>query len=279
MCYLQKTARISSMQINTIFIPSYNEEQLTNPHLTLIHGWGAESRVWEDWAREYLSPYYSITLIDLPGFGESPEIATTETLQEDWLQAIESGLPEKTHLLGWSLGGLISQQIALRNPEKIESLICLASTPRFTQNDGWKHSISPQIIHDFIKAISFETNQALKKFWRWQLQGIADSRAQMKALINHMRKRTLPSIKTLNQGLILLKDIDNRSTIKDIQMPTLWLLGEHDPLVPQEMRANLPELQPKAEIHILEDGSHIPFFSDPEPTAKAVLQFLNAQAK
>lgn len=266
------------MKINTIDIPSFNKSGQPNPNLTLIHGWAAESRVWENWAKEQLSPHYSLTLVDLPGFGESDEIETNTHLLEEWLQAVETVIPEKTHLLGWSLGGLIAQQIALRNPDKISALICLASTPRFTQNDGWTHSVSPKIINDFIKAVSIEAGNTLKKFWRLQLQGVENSRSLMKSLVNHMSQRSVPSLKTLNQGLILLKDMDNRELIKNLSMPTLWLLGERDPLIPQDIRETLHQLQPQAEIQILADGSHIPFFSKPEETAQAIIHFLNSHA-
>jgi len=263
------------MKLNTIIIPSFNENQQPNPNLTLIHGWGAESRVWEQWATEQFAPFYTVTLIDLPGFGDSPALPNSQTIEDDWIHALVEVLPEQTHLLGWSLGGLLAQQIALRYPQRIQSLICLATTPRFTQNDGWQRSVSPKIIGDFIQAISIEISAVLKKFWRLQLQGSDNSRALMKELTKHMSNRNIPSIKPLNQGLILLKDMDNREQLKNLTMPTLWLLGEKDPLIPQDIRLNLAQLQPSATINVIPGGSHIPFFSQPNETAQYINAFLN----
>lgn len=266
------------MKLNTIVIPSFDANQQPNPNLTLIHGWGAESRVWEQWAKEKFAPFFTVTLIDLPGFGDSPVLPNSSTIEDDWINALTEALPEKTHLLGWSLGGLLAQQIALRNPERINSLICLATTPRFTQNDGWQRSVSPKIIGDFIQAISIEISTVLKKFWRLQLQGSDNSRALMKQLMQHMSNRKKPTIKPLNQGLILLKDMDNRQQLKDLKMPTLWLLGERDPLIPQDIRLNLVDLQPNAEIEVIPGGSHIPFFSQADETAQYILDFLNGNS-
>ncbi|NPA71861.1 MAG: pimeloyl-ACP methyl ester esterase BioH [Gammaproteobacteria bacterium] len=263
------------MKLNRIIIPSFDAHNQANPNLTLIHGWGAESRVWEVWATEAFSKSYTLTLIDLPGFGDSPAQPNSPTLEANWIKALVAAMPDKTHLLGWSLGGLLAQKIALQHPERVTCLICLASTPRFTQNDGWTHSVSPKIINDFIKAIGLEISGVLKKFWRLQLQGADDSRALMKALTKHMSSRKIPSIVPLNQGLILLKDMDNRDQIKHLAMPTLWLLGERDPLIPQDIRLNLAELQPHAQIDILTGGSHIPFFSHPKDTAEHIQKFLN----
>ncbi len=256
--------------LNTIYIKSKKESA---KNITLIHGWGAESSIWQQWATDEFAEHYNITLIDLPGFGDSPQLATTDNLEQDWLDALAKVLPNKTHLLGWSLGGLLAQQLTLQYPQKITSLVCLASTPRFTQNDGWTRSVSPQIIGDFIKSIALEINGVLKKFWRLQLQGSKNSKQLMKDLINHMSNRKTPKLKPLNQGLILLKDMDNRSLLKNISIPTLWILGEKDPLIPQDIRLNLAKLQPLAEINILEGGTHIPFFSHPQQTAAILLNF------
>jgi len=256
--------------LNTITIPSAKSNA---PNITLIHGWGAESTVWQDWATENFADQYNITLIDLPGSGDSPQIKTSDKLEQDWIEALAKALPEKTHLLGWSLGGLLAQQITIQFPEKVLSLVCLASTPRFTQNDGWTRSVSPQIISDFIKSVAIEINGVLKKFWRLQLQGSDNARVLMKELVEHMSKRNPPKLIPLNQGLILLKDMDNRQQLKNIKQPTLWLLGEKDPLIPQDIRLNLADLQPQATIEILAGGSHVPFFSHPQQTTEALLRF------
>lgn len=261
--------------LNTITIPS---KKPNAESITLIHGWASESTVWQDWATQYFQAEYHITLIDLPGFGDSPQIETSESILQDWIEAIAEVLPAKTHLLGWSLGGLLAQQISLQFPEKVISLVCLASTPRFTQNDGWKHSVSPEIIADFIKAIGIEINSVLKRFWRLQLQGTDGSRVLMKELLTQMTKRKVPKLTPLNQGLTLLKDIDNRQQLQQIKQATLWLFGEKDPLIPQQIKNNLTKLQPEAKTCVIKGASHMPFFSHPEQTATELLDFWNKNA-
>ncbi len=243
--------------------------------LTLIHGWGAESAVWSDWA-EKLAEHINVVMIDLPGFGKSPAFDNmpTEQINQAWQQAIVEQLPEKTHLLGWSLGGLLAQQLALNYPDRIQSLICMASTPRFIQNDGWQWAVNPPILADFIKMLGIEYGTVLKRFWKLQLQGSSNARELMKRLNHHMKNRSLPDYNGLLQGLYLLRDIDNRDQLENIQAPTLWLLGEHDPLIPQQLITDLSQLQQHSEVVILEDASHMPFFSHPDETAQAILDFI-----
>ncbi len=247
--------------------------------LTLIHGWGADNQTWLSWAKSQLQPHYQLHLIELPGFGQSPSLdlpknTDDQTLNEAWLTALAEALPARTHLLGWSLGGLLAQQLAARYPDRIQSLTCLASTARFTQNDGWQWAVSPPLLADFIQALAIEASTVVKKFWRLQLQGSDNARPLMKQLTAQMQDRHLPSLTGLMQGLRLLKAIDNRQLLTQLSLPTLWLLGENDPLIPAEIMQAIQTLQPHSHIQIIEGASHMPFFSHPQPTAEALLQFL-----
>lgn len=260
---------MSKLHIQTLPSSNPNAE-----NLTLIHGWGADSAGWLEWAKTYLAPHFQVHLIDLPGFGQSAPLKKSADLNEAWLDSLAAVLPVKTHLLGWSLGGLLSQQLALAKPQHIQSLICMTSTPRFTQQDGWPNAVSPALMADFIKAIGVEYLAVLKQFWRLQLQGSDNARPLMKQLTAQISSRTLPSLAGLTQGLKLLRDMDNRPLLAQIKQPTLWLFGENDPLIPAALQTDLATLQPNAQTHIIEGASHMPFFSHPQITAQAILNFL-----
>ncbi|WP_248850484.1 pimeloyl-ACP methyl ester esterase BioH [Thiomicrospira microaerophila] len=254
----------------------YTESFGQGPSLSLIHGWGAESAVWRDWAETYLSANFKVTLIDLPGFGQSPPLKNLhqDEVNQAWLALIAEALPEQTYLLGWSLGGLMAQQLALRFPNKVKKLACIASTPRFIQADDWRYGVSMPLIADFVKAVGLDSAALLNRFWKLQLQGSDGGRRLIKHFVDQMKHRQLPSISGLQQGLQLLRDVDLRSSLIDIQVPSLWLLGEKDPLVPLAVTQGLLQCQPTASIAVIEGAAHVPFYSHPEQTADALIHFL-----
>ncbi|WFE69348.1 pimeloyl-ACP methyl ester esterase BioH [Thiomicrospira sp. R3] len=258
--------------------PLYTEQFGQGESLTLIHGWGAQSAVWRDWAKEYLAHDFKVTLIDLPGFGESAALKTRpdEQLNQAWLNELNQAMPEQTHLLGWSLGGLMAQQLALCYPDKITSLICLASTPRFVQADDWHYGVSVPLMSDFIKTVGLDSAALLKHFWTLQLQGGDGARQLIKHFLSQMENRQLPSLAGLQQGLNLLRDIDMRDKLAQLKSPTLWVLGENDPLIPLAMTKLLLSCQPNAQVAVIEGAAHVPFFSHPDQTADAILSFLKA---
>lgn len=252
--------------------------------LSLIHGWGAQNAVWREWAYSHLAPHFTVTLIELPGFGDSPKVelpkdlanATdkAEWLNQAWLSALMDALPPQTHLLGWSLGGLMAQQLALHAPERITKLICLATTPRFVQTEGWKWAVTPELMADFIKALGLDSWALLSRFWKLQLQGSDGARQLIKHLTTQMQGRKIPSFTALVQGLELLRDIDMRGHLQTLAQPTLWLLGEKDPLIPHDLAAQLAVLQPQARVEMVAGAAHVPFMSHPEQCAQIIKDFL-----
>ncbi|MCF6253976.1 MAG: pimeloyl-ACP methyl ester esterase BioH [Thiomicrorhabdus sp.] len=252
------------------------------PNLCLLHGWAAQNSHWRGWALHHLAPHFTVTLIELPGFGESDplDLSSPSPLQLEaaWVNAIQAVLPQKTHLLGWSLGGLLAQKIALQYPQQIDKLICLASTPRFTQNDQWQHGISPKLMADFMSAITQETLKTLNTFWKLQLQGSENARQHIKQFFALLKTCKLPSLTGLKQGLTLLKEMDLRNELPNLTQPTLWLLGENDTLIPanfiQETILKNSTIAPKTNVIILPKAGHMPFRSHPEATALSIIEFL-----
>ncbi|VAW49182.1 Pimeloyl-[acyl-carrier protein] methyl ester esterase BioH [hydrothermal vent metagenome] len=253
------------------------------PNLCLLHGWAAQNAHWREWAQQYLAPHFTVTLIELPGFGDSKPLHLNSPppleLETAWLKAIHAVLPQKTYLLGWSLGGLLAQKIALAYPQQINKLICLASTPRFTQNDQWQYGVSPKLMADFMSAITQETLQTLNTFWKLQLQGSENARQHIKQFFALLKTCKLPSLTGLKQGLILLKEIDCRDDLANLKMPTLWLQGEKDPLIPApfitEMLSKNSTIPPNMQITILPKSGHMPFRSHPAETAQSIIDFLS----
>ena len=79
--------------------------------LVLLHGWGMNSAVWSGFTRR-LAERWRLTLIDLPGHGASPYRG--ETVLQQWADACLESAPQRAVWLGWSLGGLVALEAALR---------------------------------------------------------------------------------------------------------------------------------------------------------------------
>lgn len=94
--------------------------------VVLLPGKGSSTPMWEPNLRHFLEyrPVYTLDLLGEPGLStETKRIETAED-QATWLKQVLEQLPESDiHLLGLSFGGWSAANVALKYPNKIQSLI------------------------------------------------------------------------------------------------------------------------------------------------------------
>lgn len=110
------------------------------PPLTLIHGVGARLESWDE-VVSTLAPKFQVIRLDLRGHGRSAAIdgaCTLEDFADDVRDVWERLGIAKSHLAGFSLGGLIAQSLALSDPHRIDRLIILSAVAGRTEDERAK---------------------------------------------------------------------------------------------------------------------------------------------
>ena len=100
--------------------------------LVLVHGFLGSSKMWKPQI-DFFKEYFRIITPDLPGFGKSNKIKShnsIESLAKLLLDCLEKKKINKFHLLGHSMGGMIVQEMAKKDANKISKLICYSTGPR-----------------------------------------------------------------------------------------------------------------------------------------------------
>ncbi len=242
--------------------------------VVLIHGWGSDSQIWQAWAEETFVGY-RLTFIDLPGHGNSPELAATDIAVADaWQDALLAVMPVRAMVVGWSLGGLLAQRLALSHPERVSALLLIASSPCFVQKQGWLPALEQSLFARYLTEVMTQTLTLLKSFVALQTLGSQKPKQLLKQLLPLLTDTLTTHHRALKQGLQLLEQLDLRQEIAALAMPTQWLLGEQDAIVPVALAQALPSLQPQARIDLVADAGHLPFLSSPAQTSLLVNQFL-----
>ena len=251
------------------------------PHIVLLHGWGLNSGVFDQVA-PLLAETMQVQLIDLPGFGHNAAIPLAE-LQETFAQ-LASVIPDNAIVLGWSLGGLLAQQLALSHPQKVSKLITVASTPHFmavadtnedAKGSGWL-GIAPKVLMQFETQLARDYQKTVQRFLAIQAMGSVSAKHDMQALKQAIEAYPPPCEASLLQGLKLLQQVDLREQIEMIQQPTLRVYGRLDSLVPQRAVAAIQALQLHAQSVVMEHVSHAPFISNKVEFCGIVTRFIDA---
>lgn len=244
----------------------------TGNDLVLLHGWGMNSGAFTEFL-PYLSDDLRITTIDLPGFGENNQLVPSPYTVATLAEHIAPYLPDNCIVAGWSLGGLVAQQLALQCGDKIAALITIASSPRFVGGACWP-GIDPDILAQFEQQLEQDYRKTLERFLAIQAMGSATARQDIKAIRQSITAFPDPAAKALREGLSLLSSEDLRPVIGRIKQPTLRLYGRLDSLVPTSGIDRICELHPNADNVVLPHAAHAPFISHPQQTADIIRQFV-----
>lgn len=247
-------------------------EQSPSKHsLVLLHGWGLNSGVWDS-VLPLLVENFNLVTVDIPGFGLNanhvPEPYTLESIA-DWVLPC---IPEGAIVLGWSMGGLIAQSIAISQPKRLKALITIASTPCFVERQDW-HGIKPTVLAMFEQQLETDFSRTLKRFLAIQAMGSPSAKHDIKNIQSSIQTYPEPSPVALLDGLGLLSSVDMRAEIHRIQSPTLRLYGRLDSLVPQDGIDAIQALQQDCKTVVVPHAAHAPFISHPQIFACAVTEF------
>lgn len=100
--------------------------------LVLVHGFGNDARIWDDFAPQ-VAPHYRTLALDLRGHGDSDRDPELRYAYEDHvtdLEAVTEALGiERLVLVGHSLGGRVSTLFAGRHPERMAGLVIVDAGP------------------------------------------------------------------------------------------------------------------------------------------------------
>ncbi|MGF7160944.1 pimeloyl-ACP methyl ester carboxylesterase [Rhodoligotrophos appendicifer] len=110
------------------------------PTVVLVHGVGSNMESWDEVVRR-LSPSYRCIRMDLRGHGRSSLIRETYSLEkfcEDIIMIMDVEAVSKAHLVGFSLGGLIGQCLAVNWPERFDKIALLSAVANRTPEEREK---------------------------------------------------------------------------------------------------------------------------------------------
>jgi pimeloyl-ACP methyl ester carboxylesterase len=247
----------------------YWEEQGEGDPLLLIMGLGCASGVWHRTVPE-LSRSYRTIMFDNRGIGLSdspPAPYSISAMANDAAAVLDAAAIESAHIFGYSMGGMIAQELALQHPGRVRSLI-LGGT-----NCGGREAIraAPEVL-DVLMAKA--TNPA--NAFRAMAPYIYDASTPREKIQEDLevRSRAFPTRESYQAQLQAIIAWKSYSRLSSIKIPTLVIHGETDQLIPAENADILAKEIPGAKLVKLAEASHVFLTDRPQETTGAILSFL-----
>lgn len=239
--------------------------------LVMLHGWAMHTAVWRQFALQ-LAQHHQVICVDLPGHGLSESVVPYT--MDIVVDAIVNEFPEQACVIvGWSLGGNIALRLAEKYPQRIKSLVLIASNPHFIQTETWP-GMSPHVFTQFTNSLHNNSVQTLFRFMSLQVQGHAHAKLLLKQINKGSQECAPPTKEVLICALSILQTLDQRDALRDLKLPVLMMIGVLDALVPAQVGKCCQSLQPNMELYEIEGAGHLLFITEQEQVVKGLLEFL-----
>jgi len=245
--------------------------------LVLIPGWGSSSTVWAA-IEPALALHFHIHYVELM----SPELCAEPHSLAMLLDSIAKQLPDNSVVLAWSLGGMLATKIAVQYKNKISKLIVAGTNISFVETDAWKPAMAQDVFAKFVESFTLEPEKTKKRFLSLQVQGEQDKKRLVRKL------QDVSSLDGENQSytyflLQLLGDLSLLDDLHNLDVPSLFIFGEQDALVPCVAAAGVAELAENSGNENIQvetvTAAHAPHLSQPEACLKILFNFLNLTDK
>jgi 3-oxoadipate enol-lactonase len=241
------------------------------PTVLMIQGLGADKHGW-DLQRYVFALRYRVVAFDNRGAGRSDKPFaeySLEQMADDAVAVLDAAGVEKAHVIGVSMGGAISQIVAVRHPDRVFSLTLACTACR---NFAWRREL-----------LNGWATMAAE-------QGIGKMAGQAARWVIGPRsfRRLAPALGWLgpigmtrtSHGFvaqvraILSIDESISDEVSSIDVPTLVIVGNQDILTPRGDSEELADRIPKAELVVVSGAAHGIMVEHASTFNRIVLDFL-----
>ncbi len=247
----------------------YWEEHGSGPPILLIMGLSFTHDMWFR-ILPTLATRGRVIVFDNRGVGQSDVPRGPYTIRQmarDALAVLDAAHVTQAHVIGASMGGMIAQELALRYPSRVRSLLLactshgglLARWPRFTRPKGIKWGEAQRRERELALApLLYSPSTSLERIHE-DLDVQCASNWSCKGFLNQF------------SGILLWSSY---LRLPRLRIPTMVVHGDRDRLVPPQNGRVLAARIPGAQFRLVQDAGHILTTDQPEACKRLMVEFV-----
>jgi pimeloyl-ACP methyl ester carboxylesterase/putative sterol carrier protein len=254
------------------------------PPVLLLHGLGATNAsflptLWD------LAQDHRVLAPDLPGFGDTdkPTRRYDSAFFARWARAFldRTGV-DRADVIGNSMGGRVAIELGMTMPERVRNLVLLAPSPAFIRRRQFVRIVRllrPEMALLPLPLRHRSVVWGIKKLFArperlpdpWYLAA-ADEFLRI-----FSRARGRIAFFSAARQIYLEEpygDVGFWDRLPSLDVPSLFVWGERDRLVPSKFARHVERALPNATSVVMEDCGHVPQFELPDDTHELVRRFI-----
>ena len=240
--------------------------------LVMVMGYGSTMKLWEPGLIGMLSSFFQVILFDHRGIGGSETGRlpfTIEQFADDTAGLLEALGIKQAHMLGWSMGGVITEEIALRHPSLANKLVLYSA-----HCHSGLFPPSPDVIKKLTDTSGTPAEQGMRFIGLLFPPAWLQSHSERIKEIFYRPMGNIPIETMGKQSMAIGTWKGCCDLLAKITNPTLVIAGNEDLLVPPQNARYLAEKIPDARLILYENTGHGLMFQDPERFGNQVIGFL-----
>ena len=239
--------------------------------LLLVHGFPLDHQMWTHQI-ENLSKKLQVVAVDLTGFGQSERgegAFSMKSLAGDLAVFLDQLGIEKVHFCGLSMGGYVGWQFWKHHSQRLRSLIlCDTRAVADDQTTARARSLGAEMVRKYGSQSLIE-KLVPKLFAESSFEKIPDQVQLTREMIANADAETVALA-----HLAMAKRPDATSWLTQIDLPTLFVVGEHDQIsTPDEMRT-MANAVPGSKYMEIPNAGHMAPMENPARFNEAIAGFL-----
>ncbi|HUR69367.1 MAG TPA: alpha/beta fold hydrolase [Candidatus Thermoplasmatota archaeon] len=236
----------------------------------LLHGFPLDHRMWRAQKEALEHAGWRVIVPDLRGFGKAPPGRGAPGMKEyagDVLRLADRAGLSRFVLVGFSMGGYVALEVARQAPDRLQGLALVDSRAEPDSDEA--------------RAGRVKTADAVRA---QGAQVVADAMVP-KMLTAGAPERLHAEVRDMMlaqpiEGIVAALHAmgarpDPRSGLPQLRVPTLLVVGEHDPITPPEASKAMAAAIPGARLQVIPGAAHLSPVEQPEAVNAALLAWLH----
>jgi 3-oxoadipate enol-lactonase len=240
--------------------------------LVMIRGAQGDQTMFSGLAAAF-APKFRVLTFDQRGSGlsDKPDVPYTIAMLADDTAALMDHVGfADAHVIGVSMGGTIAQELALRHPDKVRSVVLGCTTPGGTR--AIRASGPAMGAYSTQEMSAEERGRALAEaaFTKGYIERHPEI---VTSMIESRRQRPIDPVGFAHRMKAILTH-DAYDRLPQIKCPTLVITGKDDALIPSENSRIIAERIAGSRLVILEPAGHCFWLEQPDRSYQAIAEFL-----
>ncbi len=239
------------------------------PPLVFLHALGWDHRQWEYEILRYRARY-KVIAGDTRGHGASSKPGGPYDLTgfaADWQEMLDGLNVERACLVGFSLGGMIAQYMAIRNPERVAALVLVSTVCQF--DAGVRAAMEDRIVINRKMGARAAAEAVAKSLFT---QNFRDREPGF--LETFYAWRVTQPQDCIVDSIRATFDLDTCARLSSLNIPCMVIAGSDDVATPPEAVAALARQLPNAELQIVDGAAHMLTIERPRAFTSLLDNFL-----